>query len=215
MRRLGAPALLLAATLVLAGCGGPETNKGGMPEPAGGGDPSTSTGNTPSTTPSAEPTTEPTAPATTAAPPRKAQVIVVPGNYAENPAVQGLVKNYPIYFSALVARDADIVKKAFPAYFYADVQLGIDEAKRSGWVMRPPGSVVVMGIKQEKFGVVRVQTCRSQTTQYWDPKAKQWALSGAKGVPQALDMIETGLGWTMYKIAPAGKLSCSKVRFPA
>jgi hypothetical protein len=142
-------------------------------------------------------------------------VIVDPGNYADNPAVQGLVKNYPVYFSALVAGDSDIVKKSFPAYFYADVQLGIDEAKRSGWVMKPPGSVVVMGVKQQKLGVVRVQLCQSQTAQYWDPKARRWARGKAKGWPQALDMIQTGLGWTMYRLAPAGKLSCSRVRFPA
>jgi hypothetical protein len=214
VRRLGASAFLLAATLVLAGCGGPETNKGGMPEPVGG-DGSTTTSSTPAQTTTAQPTPERTGPATTAAPRRKAQVIVVPGSYADNPAVQGLVKTYPIYFSALVARDADIVKKFFPAYFYADVQLGIDEAKRSGWVMRPPGKVVVMGIKQEQFGVVRVQTCLSQTTQYWDPKAKRWAVAAPKGMPQALDMIKTGLGWMMYRIAPTGKLSCAKVRFPA
>jgi hypothetical protein len=213
VRRLGAPALMLAATLLLAGCGGKQTNDGGMPVPAGGDD-SNSTSSTPGGS-TAKPTTKPTAPTTTSAPTRKVQVIVKPGNYADNPAVQGLVKSYPVYFSALVARDSDIVKKSFPAYFYADTSLGIDEAKRNGWVMKPPGSVVVMGISSQPLGVVRVKLCRSQTTQFWSPRTKSWTLATPKGSPQVIDMIETGLGWLPYRMAPSSGVNCSKVRYPA
>ena len=83
------------------------------------------------------------------------QVIVDPGNYGSNPAVQGLVKTYPLYFQALVARDDTIVRKSFPAFFYADISESILEAKRNGWLMRPPGSVVVVGVQSQPQGVVR------------------------------------------------------------
>lgn len=210
-RVLGASAAVLAAAVLMAGCGGSGTNDGGMPTPVEGDDSSSST-----STPTVTASTPTAAPTKTAAPPRKAQVVVVPGNYADNPAVQGLVKTYPVYFNALVARDSSIIKSSFPAFFYADVSQGIDEAKAHGWVMRPPGSVVVVGTeKQAKFGVVRVKTCRSQTTQFWDPKAKQWTLVTPRGLPQAIDMIQTGLGWMPYRLAPSQGINCAKVRYPA
>ncbi|NEA37240.1 hypothetical protein G3I17_37175 [Streptomyces sp. SID13031] len=170
----------------------------------------------PSAGPSSAPTGNPSAPATTAAkPPAKAQVIVVPGNFAAQPAVQGLVKSYPVYFSALVAGDSDIIKNNFPAYFYVDTKEGIAEAKRNGWVMKPPGSVVVMGTSPQPPDIVRVKLCTSQTTQYWDPKTKGWTVAAAKGVPQAIDVILTGLGWLPYRLAPTEGINCAKVRFPA
>jgi hypothetical protein len=138
----------------------------------------------------------------------------VPGNFADNPAVQGLVKSYPVYFSALVARDADIVKNNFPAYFYADVADAIADAKRNGWVMKPPGSAVVMGTSPQPLDVTRVKLCLSQSTQYWNPKAKRWVVAGPKGVPQSIDMIRTGLGWLPYRVAPPKGINCAKARFP-
>lgn len=216
MRRLGVPAALLAITMLLTACSG-NTNDGGMPVPVEGDDPSTTItlSGTPSPPPSSAPTTKPSAPATTTAPPAKAQVTVVPGNFADNPAVQGLVTSYPVYFSALVARDSNIIKNNFPAYFYADTSEGIDEAKRNGWVMKPPGSVVVMGTSTQPLGVVRVKLCRSQTTQFWDPKGKRWMVAAPKGAPQVIDMILTGLGWLPYRLAPSSGVACTKVRFPA
>lgn len=213
MRRLSVPAALLAATLLLSACGAKES--GGMPVPVGGGESERTI--TLSRTPSAEPTSAPTkssGPTKTAAPPA-AQVIVVPGNFASNPAVQGLVKSYPVYFSALVARDADIVKNNFPAYFYADVQERIADAKRNGWVMKPPGSAVVVGTAPQPLNVVRVRLCLSQRTQYWNPATKTWVVAGPRGVAQAIDMIQTGLGWLPYRLAPTRGMKCGKVRFPA
>lgn len=216
MRRLGVPAALLAATLLLTACNG-NTNDGGMPVPVEGGDPSTTItlSGSPTPPPSSAPTSKPSAPATTAAPPANAQVVVVPGNFADNPAVQGLVTSYPVYFSALVARDSNIIKDNFPAYFYADVSQGIDDAKRHGWVMKPPGSVVVMGTTSQPLNIVRVKLCLSQKTQFWNPKGKRWVVAAPKGAPQAIDMIRTGLGWLPYQLAPSTGVNCSKVRFPA
>jgi hypothetical protein len=218
VRRAGVPAALLAATLLLSACGGSKDD-GGMPVPVGGGGDSQPT-ITLSGTPSADPTSAPTGktsapPVTAALPPAAGQVTVVPGNFAALPAVQGLVTSYPLYFSALVARDADIVKNNFPAYFYADTSQDILEAKRNGWVMKPPASVVVMGTSSQPLDVVRVKLCVSQTTQFWNPKAKSWVVAAPKGAARSIDMIRTGLGWLPYRLGPSSGSNCSKVHFPA
>jgi hypothetical protein len=215
VRSLTLPAAVLAGVLLLSACGGGDANDGGRPVPVGG-DSGTTTSSTPSTS-SAEPTTEPSQPATTTKPTtsRKAQVVVVPGTYESNPAVQGLVRSYPLYFQALVTRDDSILRKSFPAFWYADTSQAILDAKRNGWIMRPPGSVVVVGVRSEPNGVVRVKTCRSQTTQYWDPKSKNWTVVAPKGSPQVIDMIQTGLGWLPYRMAPSTGVNCGGVRYPA
>lgn len=211
----GIPAVALAL-VCLAGCGGSTGNKGGMPVPEGGGSSSGTTATTPTPTAGKSSGRPTTAPPKTAAPPA-AQVTVVPGNQAANPAVQGFVAKYPLYFQALVQRNPDIVKKNFPAFFYADTAVNIDNAKQSGWVMRPPGSVVVVGVEQRPYGVVRLKVCRSQTTQYWNPKSGKWVVVAPKGTAEATDMVRTGLGWTMYRaVRPTPKgINCSKVRYPA
>ena len=81
--------------------------------------------------------------------------------------------------------------------------------------MRPPGSVVVLGVQSQPQGVVRVKTCRSQTTQYWDPKSKRWTLNAPKGSTQVIDMIKTGIGWMPYRIGPSSGVNCAGVRYPA
>ncbi len=205
----------LAGVVLLAGCGGNSTD-GGRPVPGGGGSEPSSTP-TPSasssTPPSTAPTKAPTAPTSTAT--KKVNVIVVPGNFASTPAVQGLVQSLPLYYEALVTKNVDIVKNKFPAYFYADAGQVIVDAKVNGWVMKPPGSVVVRGIANQPLGVVRVKTCRSQTTQYWDPKTKGWTLKAPGGQPQAIDMIKTGLGWRPYRVGPSTGISCAGVKYPA
>ena len=92
-----------------------------------------------------EPTSAADPAATTPSPPTapKAQIIIKAGNFASNPAVQGLVTSYPLYFQALVSKDDTVLKKKFPSFFYSDVSEGIFDAQRNGWMMRPPGSVVV------------------------------------------------------------------------
>jgi hypothetical protein len=217
VRSLAFPAAVMAGVLLLTGCGGNEPD-GGRPVPVDPGGDSATTSGTPATSPTAVSTTapSPSQPTSTTTASRKAQVVVVPGSYRSNPAVQGLVKTYPLYFQALVARDSSIIKKSFPAFFYADVGLGIEEAKANGLVMKPPGSVVVVGIQpQKEFGIIRVKTCRSQNTQYWNPKAKAWDVVAPKGTPQAIDMIQTGVGWMPYRLGPSQGISCARVRYPA
>ncbi|WUJ69331.1 hypothetical protein OG809_30030 [Kribbella soli] len=215
MRRFALPAVVLTAVLLLSACG-KNSNDGTLPVPAGGSDTSTS-----SDTPSTEPTTSaPTQPATTAKPTKpatapKGQIIIEAGNFASNPAVQGLVTSYPLYFQALVSKDDTVLKKKFPSFFYADVSQGIFDAQRNGWVMKPPGSVVIVGAKRTADGTVAVQTCRSQTTQYWDPKAKNWTVVTPKGSPEVIEMILTGIGWLPYRLATSTGVKCGGVHYPA
>ncbi|MGW6196498.1 hypothetical protein ACWF0M_10185 [Kribbella sp. NPDC055110] len=213
MRRFALPAFAAIGVLLLSACS-KDTNDGGRPVPVGGS--GTSTSSTPSTAPSSEPSTT-TAPATTGKPtaPTAKQVIVQPGNFASNPAVQGLVTSYPLYFQALVSKDDTILKKRFPSFFYADVSQGIQDAKRNGWIMKPPGSVVVVGAKSTPDNTVAVQTCRSQTTQYWDPKSRTWTVVTPKGSPEVIEMIKTGIGWLPYRLATSKGVNCAAVRYPA
>jgi hypothetical protein len=215
VRRFALPALTLTAVLLVSACG-KDSNDGGRPVPVGG-DSGTTSSATPSTAPSSEPSTTtsaPPKPATTSRPTAR-QVIVQPGNFASNPAVQGLVTSYPLYFQALVSKDDTILKKRFPSFFYADVSQGIADAKRNGWVMKPPGSVVVVGVKSTPDNTVAVQTCRSQTTQYWDPATRNWTVVTPKGSPEVIEMIKTGIGWMPYRLATSKGVNCATVRYPA
>ncbi|NUS00655.1 MAG: hypothetical protein HOV67_35990 [Kribbellaceae bacterium] len=214
MRRFAIPAAVVGV-LLLSACG-KDSNDGGLPVPAGGDSGTTASSSTPSTQPT-ETTSAPTEPATTTKPtaPAAQQVIVKAGNFASNPAVQGLVTSYPLYFKALVDRDDTILKQRFPSFFYADVSQGIVDAKRNGWVMKPPGSVVVVGAHSTKDGTVAVQTCRSQTTQYWDPKARNWTVVTPQGSPEVIEMVQTGMGWLPYRLATSKGVNCAGVHYPA
>lgn len=212
VRRLAVPAVALTAALVFAGCSG-NSSTGGMPTPA---DDNGSSRTTSDPTPTPSDSGASPSPSTSAKPVKRAQVVVVPGRFAGNPAVRGLTARYPLFFQALVQRDSDIIKNNFPAFFYADTALNISDARSKGWIMRPPGSVVVVGVEPQPLGVVRVKTCRSQRTQYWDLKARKWTVVTPKGSPDVIDMIERGDGWTMYRwVRPIPKpYSCATVRYP-
>ncbi|GAA3124015.1 hypothetical protein JOF29_008648 [Kribbella aluminosa] len=216
MHTFAIPAAVLCGVLLLSACG-KDSNDGGHPVPAGG-DSGTSTSNTPTGGPSSGPsetaTSAPTQPATSEKPAAK-QVIVQAGNFGSNPAVQGLVTSYPLYFKALVDRDDTILKQRFPSFFYADVAQGIVDAKRNGWVMKPPGSVVVVGARSTPQGTVTVQTCRSQSTQYWDPKAQNWTVAAPHGSAEVIEMVKTGMGWLPYRLVTSKGVNCAGIRYPA
>ncbi|ADB32360.1 hypothetical protein Kfla_3299 [Kribbella flavida DSM 17836] len=216
-----AAAVVLASVLIAACSNGAGSGTGRMPEgveeqPAG---PTTITLPTPTGEPSRTPRPSASTPAKPAKPPAAsgARVVVVPGRFGAEPAVQGLVAKYPLYYQALVQRDSDLVKTNFPAFFYADTAINIDAAKASGWVMRPPGSIVVVGTSKQPYGVVRLNLCRSQRLQWWNPKTRKFVVNAPRGTAEAIDMVRTGLGWTMYKVVrpvPTG-INCSAVRYPA
>ncbi|MEV0790539.1 hypothetical protein [Kribbella sp. NPDC050459] len=214
MRRFALPAAVVAGVLLLSACS-KDSNDGGRPVPVGGDSGTTSSSSAPSAEPSTT-TSAPTEPVATAKPTAQAkQVIVQPGNFASNPAVQGLVTSYPLYFQALVSKDDTILKRRFPSFFYADVSQEIADAKRNGWVMKPPGSVVVVGAASTQDGTVAVQMCRSQTAQYWDPKARKWVVVAPNGSPEVFEMIKTGLGWLPYRVATSKGVNCAGMRYPA
>ncbi|MFD7159931.1 hypothetical protein ACFV9C_35415 [Kribbella sp. NPDC059898] len=212
MRTFAIPAAVLCGVLLLSACG-KDSNDGGLPVPGGGS--GTTTSSTPATQPT-EPRSTATAPATTAQPtaPAAKQVVVQAGNFGSNPAVQGLVTSYPLYFKALVDRDDTILKQRFPSFFYADVAQGIVDAKRNGWVMKPPGGVVVVGARSTPQGTVAVQTCRSQSTQYWDPKARNWTVVAPHGSPEVIEMVKTGMGWLPYRLVTSKGVNCAGVHYP-
>jgi predicted small secreted protein len=213
VRSLALPAAVLAGALLLAGCGS-DSNDGGRPVPVGG-DASSPTSSTPSTG-STEPSKEPSQPATPTKPTGSNNQLVVinPGNFTSNPAVQGLMRSYPLYFQALVTKDDTILKKEFPSFWYADTSQAILDAQRNGWVMRPPGGVVVLNVKTTKDDSVVVTTCRSQSTEYWDPTAKGWTVVAPKGSPEVIEMIRTGLGWMPYRLATTKGVNCAHVHYP-
>ena len=214
VRRFALPVVVLTGVLLLAACG-KDANDGGRPVPAGGDSGTTTTSSTPAT---AEPTTEPSKPPATTTKPttsKKQLIYIEARNFNTIPAVQGLVNSYPLYFQALVTKDDTVLKKSFPSFFYADVSEEIVDAKRNGWVMRPPGSVVVVGTHSQPDGTVRVQMCRSQTAQYWDPTARKWAVVAPKGSPEVIEMVQTGIGWLPYRVAPSTGVNCARVRYPA
>ncbi|GAA1600615.1 hypothetical protein [Kribbella karoonensis] len=215
MRRFAIPAAVLCGVLLLSACG-KDSKDGGLPVPAGG-DAGTTTSSTPSADPSETPSSAPTQTAATAQPtaPAAKQVTVLPGNFGSNPAVQGLVTSYPLYFKSLVDRDDTILKQRFPSFFYADVAQGIADAKRNGWVMKPPGSVVVVGARSTPQGTVTVQTCRSQHTQYWDPKARNWTVVAPNGSPEVIEMVKTGMGWLPYRLVTSKGVNCAGIHYPA
>nr|WP_184794776.1 hypothetical protein [Kribbella italica] len=208
-----------AFLVVLAGCsGGGETNKGGLPIGVDDQPDSNPTITLPTPPPQSTPAPRPTsAKPTTAKPPAAtAKVVVVPGRFGAEPAVQGLVAKYPLYYQALVSRNSDIVKTGFPAIFYAGTATDIEAAKDAGWLMRPPGSIVVIGTSKQPYGVVRVNLCRSQRLQWWNPKTRKFVVNAPKGTGEAIDMVRTGFGWTMYRMVrpiPAG-INCATVRYP-
>ncbi|MGC4941566.1 hypothetical protein [Kribbella sp. DT2] len=215
--------LPIVALTVVAACGGSgDANRGGLPEGVSeepGGDRTITLGTpTPTPTPTKPSSGKPSKPATTVPPAAPSgQVTVVPGRFGADPAVQGLIAKYPLYYQALVKRDSNIVKTSFPAFFYADTAINIDAAKASGWVMRPPGSIVVVGTSKQPYGVVRLNLCRSQRLQWWNPKTRKFVVVAPKGTPEAIDMVRSGVGWTMYKVVrpvPKG-INCAAVRYPA
>ena len=215
MRSLAVPAAVLAGALVLAGCGGKDTNDGSLPVPVGG-DGSSSTRAASPSTGSTEPTQKPSEPTTTTRPASRSKLIVIdPGNFKSNAAVQGLMTSYPLYFQALVTKDDTILKNQFPSMWYADTSQAIVDAQRNGWVMKPPGGMVVLNVKTTKDDSVVVQTCRSQSTEYWDPKANSWTVKAPQGSPEVIEMIQTGLGWMPYQLATTKGVSCAGVHYPA
>lgn len=210
MRGALSAAVTALITTLIVGCGG--GGGGSMPTPVDD-EPSSTTPTTQTTTPSpAQSTASPSNPSA-----KRPLVYVVGGRYDSDPAVQGLKVKYPVYFRALVQRDSRVVAAEFPRYFYADTVALIDEARAGGWIMRPPGGVVVRALERRPGGIVRISTCRSQSTEYWNPKTRRWVISAPQGSADVVDMARRGSGWTLYRwLRPVPRpFSCAGVKYPA
>src|SRR4051794_16110133 len=95
VRRLALPAALLTGALLLAGCGGNDSGDGSLPVPVDGDASSTTSSSTPSTSTS-EPNPQPSRTTTRPNTSKQKLIVINPGNYSSNPAVQGLVRTYPL-----------------------------------------------------------------------------------------------------------------------
>ncbi|MFC0625322.1 hypothetical protein [Kribbella deserti] len=213
--RMGA-AVVSAVLLLTVGCGGNEPT-GGAPtpiDPGAGGE----TSETPSASAST-PTDKPTTPASTATTPAgpARQIIVVTHIFKNQPVVQAFASAYPVYFKALVDRDDAVLRSTFPSYFHADVEAQIAVAKRAGWVMRPPGSIVLRKVDKLPDGKFRIGSCRSQRTEYFDPVAKKWVRSAPKGTPDVIVMAPLNGTFVMYRWLGSRNagFTCAGIPYPA
>ena len=125
------------------------------------------------------------------------------------------MKTYPLYFQALVARDDTIVRKSFPAFFYADISESILESQAGRWLMRPPGSVVVLGGPEPAAGRGAGEDVSLTDHAVLGSQVEAVDSNAPKGSPQVIDMIETGIGWMPYRIGPSSGVNCAGVRYPA
>lgn len=216
--RVGAAVVSVGLLLgVVAGCGGNEPT-GGAPtpvDPGTGGDPST-TPSAPASTPTDKPSTPTTTSATTSTGPAR-QIIVVTHIFKNQPVVQAFAAAYPIYFKALVDRDDAVLRSTFPAYFHADVEAQIAVAKKAGWVMKPPGSIVLRKVEKQADGKVRIGSCRSQRTEYFDPATKKWIRSAPKGTPDVIIMAPLNDTFVMYRWMGSRNagFTCAGIPYPA
>jgi hypothetical protein len=70
-------------------------------------------------------------------------------------------------------------------------------------------------VKSQPDGTVVVTTCRSQRTEYWDPKARNWTVVAPNGSPEVIIMVQTGLGWLPYRMGTTKGVNCAGVHYPA
>jgi hypothetical protein len=75
--------------------------------------------------------------------------------------------------------------------------------------------VVVVGASTTPDNTVAVQICRSQSTDYWNPKTRNWVVAAPHGTPEVIEMVKTGLGWMPYRMATSKGVRCTGVQYPA
>lgn len=210
-RRTRLAALCALAALALAGCnGGEDAGSGPTPfEDDSSGTPSSPASSSNSTT------TDPTTPATSQPPAKKALVIVDPGKYRSNPAVQGFTRTIQEFYKARQAHNPRLMNAWTSSIFYTDNESGILLAKTQGLVMRPPGKVSVRGVRKGPIAnSVTVDVCFGPTMAWWDPKRKKYTNDLPNGSPISMDITNAGSRWEFYQ-ARKGKFSCTAVRYPS
>lgn len=205
-RRRTALVALAAALLAVPGCGGGGSS-GGAPTPFA--DDSSSTPSSPDTSATSAPRVT-----NTAKPQLAALVIVGPGKYGMHPAVLGFTRTIQEFYKARMAHNPRLMNAWASTIFYTDNEAGILQAKAQGLVMRPPGKVVVRGVRKGPIaGSVTVDTCFGPTMAWYDPKKKRYTNDLPNGSPISMDLVNSGSAWEFYQ-ARQGKFSCASVKYP-
>lgn len=209
-RRTGLAVVSALVVLAIAGCNG-DDDAGSGPTPFA--DDSSGTPSSPAE--SSEPaTTEPTSAATTP-PAKKALVIVDPGSYKSNAAVQGFTRTIQEFYKARQAHNPKLMNAWTSSIFYTDNESGILLAKTQGLVMRPPGQVVIRGVRKGPIAnSTTVEACFGKTMAWWDPKRQKYTNDLPNGSPISMDMTNAGSRWEFYQ-ARKGTFSCTSVRYPS
>jgi hypothetical protein len=209
-RRTGLVVALAAAALAMAGCGGNDSSGGG-PTPFE--DDSTGTPSGPATSDPATPA--PSATKTAQPPGKRALVIVNPGSYRLHPAVIGFTRTIQEFYKARMTHNPRLMNAWVSTIFYTDNEPGILQAKSQGLVMRPPGRVVVRGVRRGPIaGSVTVDTCFGPTMAWYDPKKKRYTNDLPNGSPISMDLQNSGSRWEFYQ-ARLGRFSCASAKYPA
>ncbi len=201
---------LVAALTLTAGCGG-SSSAGGSPTPLGDDSEAVS-----SATPSPEPTSKAT-PKPSATPSRPAPgrlVIVAPGRFASSPAVNGFTAAVQVFFRARMAHNPNLLQGWATSLFRSHNDNLIVNAKAAGLVMRPPGRIVVRGVRKGPVAnTTIVDVCFGPSMAWYDPKRKRYTNDLPNGSPYSIAMYGSGPRWLFYD-AYDGKFSCSTVKYP-
>jgi hypothetical protein len=202
--------LLLATLAVVGGCGG-GSSAGGSPTPFG--DDSTSPASTAHPTPPA--TVRPSTPSPTiTTQPSNRLVIVNPGRFANSPAVGGFIAAVQVLFRARMTHNPNVMQGWAGALFRRDNDILIINARSAGLAMRPPGRIVVRGVRKGPIpNTTTVDACFGPTMAWYDPKRKRYTNSRPNGSPISMDMYGSGSRWLMYQ-AHIGTFTCATVKYP-
>ncbi len=204
--RTGLVVALAATAFAVAGCGG-SGSSGGAPTPFA--DDSSGTPSSPATSATSAPRTT-----NTAKPQEAVLVIVSPGRFGMNPAVLGFTRTIQEFYKARMTHNPLLMNAWTSSIFYTDNEAGIVQARAQGLVMRPPGKVVVRGVRKGPIaGSVTVDTCFGPTMAWYDPKKKRYTNDLPNGSPISMDMQNSGSRWEFYQ-ARQGKFSCASVKYP-
>ncbi len=218
LRRSGVLGAFTAAVLasvlasgLLAGCGG--STAGGSPTPFEDDATSGASSSTPSAEPSSPPSTTPTAPPSTPSG-KRPFVLVAPGKYITSPAVGGFTLAIQVFYRARMTYSPDAMQGWATSKFRADNDIEILNAKPAGYVMRPPGRVVVRGVRKGPIqNTTTVDVCLGPTMAWYDPKRKRYTNDLPNGSPISFVMYGSGSRWLLHVAVP-GKFSCTTVKYP-
>ncbi len=199
----------VAALTLAAGCGG-SSPSGGSPTPLG--DDSATASSAP---PSSRATPTATAkPSTPSKPTSGRLVVVAPGRFSNRPAVGGFTAAVQVLFRARMRYSPDLLQGWATSLFRSHNDNLILNAKAAGLVMRPPGRIVVHGVRKGPVpNTTIVDACFGPTMAWYDPKRKRYTNDLPNGSPYSIAMYGSGPRWLFYD-AYDGRFSCATVTYP-